>query len=82
MTLWQGALCRILSNSMASMAVVFCLHPGQVIAKGKGYTRVYPAETCVEQRTHAQNLQHSEEAVQSGEPVFYCERTLHPISAT
>ena len=46
----------------------FCLQRGDMVEKGKGYTRVYPFESC-ELRTQAQTEEHIECALESGMPV-------------
>ena len=50
----------------------YCMHPGNVVQKGRGFVRCYPesADDEHEQRTHAQSLQLAEQAFQTENEVF------------
>ena len=49
----------------------FCLHPGERVPKGRGSTMVYELKSPLPtSRTHENMLQHGEEALATGQPVF------------
>lgn len=63
------SLCFSQYNGKSGCSV--CLHPGDRIKKGKGYSRVYPySDEDHPLRTHEQTLIHARTAERTGKPVF------------